>query len=396
MEAGRRTTRSAQRKHNLKNTLKGERIWRQFTVWKDREHKQQPLPDGTITIMRDKIEPTISVILPIYNMELFLERCLDSVLNNTYRNLEVICVDDGSKDGSLDILRRYEAADPRIVVIAKENGGVSSARNAGLDRRTGEYVCFVDPDDYVHPQYFELLLRAHLETGCAMIVGRFRKVKEDESVPDFPEISYSDDSVSMVKPKEHFKNLPLMSYCWGRLIQSKCIADLHFHEEVRFAEDVVFLGELWEKNEQLSCCIIDEELYYYSQREGSLVSVATQRDRLLFLTQFVDKSCLSAWNEQIYFVQTLKRLLSCRYYATHIYPDKSVVRECRPLFCKCLKQLKRSNLLSAKDQVFYTLSIIFPGLNWLYRAVKDPGMLKWEKAVRKKRREEKKKMQASV
>ena len=323
-------------------------------------------------------------------MERYLERCLDSVLNNTYRNLEVICVDDGSKDGSLDILRRYEAADPRIVVIAKENGGVSSARNAGLDRRTGEYVCFVDPDDYVHPQLFELLLRAHLETGCSMVVSRFRKVKEDESVPDFPEISYSEDSVSMVKPKEHFKNLPLMSYCWGRLIQSKCIADLHFHEEVRFAEDVVFWGELWEKNEQLSCCIIDEELYYYSQREGSLAAVATQRDRLIFLKQFVDKSCLSAWNEQIYFVQTLKRLLSCRYYATHIYPDKSVVRECRPLFCKCLKQLKRSSLLSPKEKAFYFLSIVFPGLNWLYRAVKDPGMWQWEIHERRRRRDTRK------
>lgn len=335
--------------------------------------------------MRDKIEPTISVILPIYNMELFLERCLDSVLNNTYRNLEVICVDDGSKDGSLDILRRYEAADPRIVVIAKENGGVSSARNAGLDRRTGEYVCFVDPDDYVHPQLFELLLRAHLETGCAMIVGRFRKVEERGSAPEFHEISYSNDSVNVVTPREHFKDLTLMSYCWGRLIPSTCIADLRFHEEIRFAEDVVFLGELWEKNEQLSCCIINEELYYYSQREGSLVAQSKQKDRLLFLKPYLEKSFLSVWNEQIYFVQSLKRLLNCRYLATHIYPDRSAARECRPLLRKCLKQLKRSSLLSPKEKAFYFLSIVFPGLYWLYRVKKDPGMLKWERMERRKR-----------
>lgn len=336
------------------------------------------------------IDPKISVIIPVYNVERYLERCLDSVLNNTYRNLEVICVDDGSKDGSLDILRRYEAADPRIVVIAKENGGVSSARNAGLDRRTGEYVCFVDPDDYVHPQIFELLLRAHLETACSMAVGRLRKVKEDESLPEFQKISYSEECVSVATPKEHFKNLTFMSYSTCRLIPSTCIAGLRFREEVRFAEDVVFLGELWEKNEQLSCCVIDEELYYYSQREGSLAAVATQRDRLIFLKQFVDKSCLSAWNEQVYFVQTLKRLLNCRYHATHIYPDRSAARESRALLCKCMKQLTRSNLLSSKEKGFYTVSIIFPGLYWLYRAVKDPGMLKWEKAERKKRREERK------
>ena len=113
-------------------------------------------------------EPLISVIIPIYNMEFYLERCVDSVLNNTYQNLEVICVDDGSTDHSMEILRRYEAADPRIVVIAKENGGVSSARNAGLDRMTGEYVTFIDSDDFVHPQYVELLYRAVQDTGTSI------------------------------------------------------------------------------------------------------------------------------------------------------------------------------------------------------------------------------------
>ena len=102
----------------------------------------------------------ISVIIPIYNMEQYLERCLDSVLNNTYRNLEIICVDDGSTDSSLEILRRWEEKDPRIVVITKENGGVSSARNAGLDRMAGDYVSFVVSDEFVHPQYFEALLFA--------------------------------------------------------------------------------------------------------------------------------------------------------------------------------------------------------------------------------------------
>ena len=85
-------------------------------------------------------EPLISVVIPVYNMEQYLARCLDSVLNNTYRNLEVLCVDDGSRDRSLEILREYEKRDSRIIVIAKENGGVSSARNAGLDRMTGELV----------------------------------------------------------------------------------------------------------------------------------------------------------------------------------------------------------------------------------------------------------------
>ena len=127
-------------------------------------------------------EPLISVIIPIYNMEKYLGRCLDSILINTYRNLEVICVDDGSKDSSLAILREYAARDSRIIVIAKENGGVSSARNAGLDRMTGECVSFIDPDDLVHPQYFELLLSA-LEAASAELSICDSRAVEDKDFP---------------------------------------------------------------------------------------------------------------------------------------------------------------------------------------------------------------------
>ena len=128
------------------------------------------------------MKPLISVILPIYNMELYLERCLDSILGSSYHNLEIICVDDGSKDGSLEILRRYEAADPRVIVIAKENGGVSSARNAGLDRMTGAFVSFIDPDDFIHPRYFELLFRTLTEANADISICGFRRV-EDKDLP---------------------------------------------------------------------------------------------------------------------------------------------------------------------------------------------------------------------
>ena len=128
------------------------------------------------------MEALISVIIPIYNMEAYLARCLDSVLNNTYRNLEVLCVDDGSKDASAEILRAYAEKDSRIVPIFKENGGVSSARNAGLDRMTGEYLTFVDPDDYVHPQYVELLYRALQESGTEVAICGIDKVEEEEPV----------------------------------------------------------------------------------------------------------------------------------------------------------------------------------------------------------------------
>ena len=127
-------------------------------------------------------KPLISVIIPIFNMEQYLPRCLDSVLNNTYRDLEILCIDDGSKDGSLKILREYEQQDNRIAVISKANGGVSSARNAGLDHMTGEYVTFIDPHDFVHPRYVELLLNAALESSAGIACCSFRLV-EDRDLP---------------------------------------------------------------------------------------------------------------------------------------------------------------------------------------------------------------------
>lgn len=97
----------------------------------------------------------ITVIIPVYNVENYLERCLKSILYNTYTNLEIICVNDGSTDNSKKILESYSKRDKRVVVINKKNAGVSSARNAGIKIATGEYIAFVDSDDWIHEKYFE-------------------------------------------------------------------------------------------------------------------------------------------------------------------------------------------------------------------------------------------------
>ena len=102
-------------------------------------------------------KPLISIIIPVYNAEKYLKKCLDSVINQTYKNLEIILVDDGSTDKSPEICDKYAEKDSRIIVLHKENGGVSSSRNAGLDIFKGEYLSFVDSDDYVEPDYIEYL-----------------------------------------------------------------------------------------------------------------------------------------------------------------------------------------------------------------------------------------------
>lgn len=101
---------------------------------------------------------TISVIVPVYNAEKYLSQCIESILNQTYRDFELLLINDGSTDGSLEICERYRAQDERVRVISQENRGVSVARNRGIERSLGNYLCFVDADDLVHPKYLEILL----------------------------------------------------------------------------------------------------------------------------------------------------------------------------------------------------------------------------------------------
>ena len=102
--------------------------------------------------------PAISIIIPVYNVEKYLRRCLDSVLNQTFQDWQAICVNDGSPDNSATILEEYAQRGSRFVVVTKKNGGSSDARNVGVKRAQGEYILFVDSDDFIHPQTLELMV----------------------------------------------------------------------------------------------------------------------------------------------------------------------------------------------------------------------------------------------
>ncbi len=123
--------------------------------------------------------PKVSVIIPVYNVEKYLRQCLDSVVNQTLKDIEIICVDDGSTDYSSSILDEYAAKDKRIQVIHKENGGYGKAMNTGIDHATGEYIGIVEPDDYVELNMFETLYNKAIETNVDFVKSNFYQFKED-------------------------------------------------------------------------------------------------------------------------------------------------------------------------------------------------------------------------
>ena len=121
--------------------------------------------------MSDTKHPLVSVLVPIYNVERYLERCLSSLAAQTFNDFEVICVNDGSTDGSLDIMREHAAHDPRVRVIDKPNAGYGAACNTGIDAATGDYVAIVEPDDYLTGDMFGDLLA--FATGVLLLAGEF-------------------------------------------------------------------------------------------------------------------------------------------------------------------------------------------------------------------------------
>ena len=128
-------------------------------------------------------ENLISVIVPVFNTEEYLNRCLDSIINSTYKELEIICVDDGSTDCSAEILEQYASIDNRITIIHQDNQGVSVARNKGLESAVGEYVCFIDSDDWIHEQFFTYLHRAITENVADIALCDFKRCDESYFFP---------------------------------------------------------------------------------------------------------------------------------------------------------------------------------------------------------------------
>ena len=121
----------------------------------------------------------ISVIVPVYNAEKYLDKCVNSIINQKYTNLEIILVDDGSKDNSLDLCKKYAEKDNRIKVIHKENGGLSSARNVGLAVARGEYIMFCDPDDLYLPNSCKVMLNEIIKTHADYVIGNYKNLDED-------------------------------------------------------------------------------------------------------------------------------------------------------------------------------------------------------------------------
>jgi len=212
----------------------------------------------------------ISIIIPVYNVENYLIKCLESIINQTYKDIEIILVDDGATDSSGEICDLYKAKDKRISVFHKKNGGLSDARNFGLDRCTGEYITFLDSDDYVDESYIEKMYVNLLETESDISICNFEKVYDD----DFKSKEEKSVSRTLYLKYEALERLFDREVCaqfvvaWGKLYKKELFKTIRFplgkiHED-EFTTYKVLHGAK-------KIVYTDEKLVYYIQRGDSII-----------------------------------------------------------------------------------------------------------------------------
>lgn len=235
----------------------------------------------------------ISIIVPIYNSEKTLTRCLDSIFCQTYQDFELILVDDGSQDTSSSIIKQYAANHNHIVAIHKDNGGVSSARNMGLEVCNGEYICFVDSDDYLEPDYLEDLYNClsnnDTDLALCLISSSITKVSTSNTF-----YNSKDDIIISILNNDYHNAGP-----YNKLFRKDLIGSLRFEEDIFLGEDTLFCVEYAKKCK--SAIRINKVLYHYDTPTCSIqyrtdknkifknLTVLESRKRMLYDTSMLNE-----------------------------------------------------------------------------------------------------------
>lgn len=230
------------------------------------------------------MNPKISIIVPVYKVEQYLPKCIDSILAQTYHAWELLLIDDGSPDNSGHICEEYAQKDERIRVFHKENGGVSSARNFGLDNAKGDYVMFVDSDDWISVDCLAICMNEILKSNLDAVQFGFISVTSNKENPKLKVATLPLDGEQYIQTNS-------FNVCAGGGLYKRVIIEenkLRFPIDLKLAEDQIFVLSFIEKAVRIK--YLDHAMYYYLQREDSAVHTSKSKDMLLSSEKLIEMS----------------------------------------------------------------------------------------------------------
>ena len=306
--------------------------------------------------------PLISVIVPVYKVKKYLRKCVDSILAQTYTNLEIILVDDGSPDNCGIICDEYAAKDSRIKVIHQPNGGLSAARNAGLDIATGDYIGFVDSDDYIDPDMYEKLYNALIENDADVSICNYEYVDDMYQTMNV----YSPMENKIYGYIEAINNLFVEYYCyyvtvWNRLYKSELLLTLRFEVNKKF-EDAFIAHHIFLKCQKI--VTIKDKLYYYLQRNDSImgyklsVSKTDELEAMFKRIKYLQRNCISIDFEKAerQFIDTYKEFKKS--FIPKSKEEKKRIKEIDSYARIIYKQSKQ--IFNFKEHIIFNIIPIYP------------------------------------
>ncbi len=310
----------------------------------------------------------VSIIVPVYNVETYLEKCVESLICQTHKNIEIILVDDGSTDNCPFLCDVFSKKDSRITVVHKENGGLSSARNEGIKIATGDYIAFVDSDDYVKENYIKLLLNACLENNCTISAcGYYEYYSESNYKTICGEKACVISSEDAIKDIFTMKN-EVCVVAWNKLYAKTLFTEFGInYPEGKIHEDVFTTYKLCALTDEVA--YVNEPLYYYVQRQTSIMGQTFSRKRLQLLeavesiSSFVKEKSPEFDDEFVYYtflnyLTLLNAMADCR------YKDSSLFKELRAKIWDMLPELKTNKYFGKKNVL--TCIFLKLGMNVFY------------------------------
>lgn len=283
-----------------------------------------------------------SIIIPIYKVEKYLKKCIDSVISQTYTNIEIILVNDGSPDRCYDICKEYEKIDKRIKVVNKENGGLSSARNAGLDIATGDYIYFLDSDDYINVNLIEIVNNKIKDIDTDLAIFNYYYVDEEDKILSKTNICIGEEILSSEQKcfnyiLKMYLEMKLGYQVWNKVYSAKIIKEnnLRFEKNTTvFSEDVCF--NLYYLLHSRRIIAIEDVLYYYLQRDTSIMG---ENENQHHINQFVN-ICKLVLNHINNMNEDMKYFKNNYYILFHRIMEDQYVYAGKKNVCKCVKDIE--------------------------------------------------------